>query len=103
MRQRAHLAEREVLEQRALGDECLDLPGKLGGVAEVLEVRELLRALWHGLDRLCQSLGLAPALHRLRERGQQFCRIVPAEARIGDALAEDERSAVLELLASLDE
>ena len=40
--------------------------GELGRVAEVLEVRELLRAFGHGLRRLCRTLLLRRFLARLR-------------------------------------
>src|ERR1044071_1004000 len=45
----------------------------------------------------------APLSDRVREAGEQRGRIAPPQAGVGDALAEFERLAVLEVLAPLDE
>src|SRR3954471_1572271 len=56
-----------------------------------------------GSDLRDASLQGAPALHRASQRVEQLHRGFPAEAAVGDALAECQRLAGLELLASLDE
>src|SRR5690349_945945 len=45
----------------------------------------------------------APRAHRRGEGVEQRARVLPAEAGVGDALAEDEGLALLQLLASLDQ
>src|SRR3970282_1632211 len=46
---------------------------------------------------------LAPLLHRVRQRAQDLRRVLPAQAAVGDALAEPERLARLDLLPALDQ
>src|SRR2546430_632519 len=103
MRQQKHLSRREVLQQRAAWNKRVHLARKPGGVAERFEVRELWRGIRHTLggnyaeSRLLAVL--AALLHCLRQRVEDLHRVVPAEAGVGDALAEAQRLARLQLLA----
>src|SRR5712692_5114422 len=106
MRKQAHFGRREILEQLAFRDQGVDLFRELGGVAEELEMRELLRAVWHGLaSDYAESLlpVLAALAYGLGKDFEQLRRVLPAQAGVGNALAELERLARDQVLAAFDQ
>src|SRR5918992_4090581 len=95
MREQAYLAGGEVLEQRALWNEGVDLRGETNGIAEVFKARKLVGAVRHPerhYAESCRRARLFPTFpYTFGEARQHLGGVGPPEAGVGDALAESQR------------